>query len=151
MMEYPPARSTEQRKRDVLARLEEDVDAWVSTAGEDGIPHLIPLSFVWHDGALLMCTRGTNPTARNLSPTGTCWIALDRTRDVVLIESTAEVVASADLPTAAGDAFTAKLNWDPRPNANYVFLRFRPRRVLAWREENELRERELMQGGVWRV
>ncbi|AOP49000.1 pyridoxamine 5'-phosphate oxidase family protein [Streptomyces lydicus] len=147
----PSARDAGQRKRDALERLRNDEDAWVSTASPEGAPYLMPLSFVWHDDRLVMATRKNNPTARNLAADGACWVALGPTRDVVLIESTAEVLASDALPDDTGAAFVAKLGWDPRGRAAWVFLSFRPRRVLAWREANELPERELMRDGVWRV
>lgn len=63
MTNAEPARSWEQRKQDVLNRLEKDDDAWVATASADGVPTLVPLSFVWDRGTLLMATRRTNPTA----------------------------------------------------------------------------------------
>ncbi|MEV0371133.1 pyridoxamine 5'-phosphate oxidase family protein [Streptomyces sp. NPDC050636] len=151
MTTYPPARSAEQRKRDVLQRWETDEDAWVSSASSDGTPCLVPLSFLWHGDRLLMATKAANPTARNLKARGDCWVAMGPTRDVVLVQSTAEVIGSSDLPADAGDAFAQKLGWDPRGRSAWVFLEFRPHRVLAWREENELAGRELMKEGVWAV
>ncbi|MFF1498529.1 pyridoxamine 5'-phosphate oxidase family protein [Streptomyces sp. NPDC058316] len=144
-----PARSREQRKQDVLDRLEKDQDAWVATASADGEPSLVPLSFVWDAGTLLMATRRTNPTAVNVTPTGRARISLGHTRDVVLIEATAEVIEGADLPVASGDAFATKLNWDPRGRTTWVYLRFTPYAVKAWREENELAGRDLMTDGAW--
>lgn len=132
-------------------RLEGDRDAWVSTASPDGVPCLVPLSFVWHDGALLLSTRATTPTARNLRRSPECRIALGYTRDVVLIDGRAEVIASDALPVDAGTAFARTLGWDPRGRRPWVFLRVRPRRVRAWREENELAEREVMRDGEWVV
>ncbi len=111
----------------------------------------MPLSFVWHDERLWMATKAKNPTVRNLRTQEECWVALGPTRDVVLIESTAEVIASDGLPDDTGEAFVKKLGWDPRGRDTWVFLAFRPRRMLVWREENELAERELMRDGVWRV
>lgn len=151
MATNPPARDAGQRKRDTLRRLETDEDAWVSSSSGEGVPCLVPLSFVWHDGRLVMATKKNNPTARNLAANGACWVALGPTRDVVLIESTAECVASNALPDDVGAAFAQKLGWDPRGRDAWVFLSFRPRRLLAWREENELAGRELMRDGVWRV
>ncbi|MFI0709867.1 pyridoxamine 5'-phosphate oxidase family protein [Streptomyces inhibens] len=151
MASNPPARDAGQRKRDALKRLETDEDAWVSSSSGEGPPCLVPLSFVWHDEQLVMATKGTNPTARNLRAQAACWVALGPTRDVVLIESTAEVIASDALPDDAGAAFVKKLGWDPRGRGAWVFLAFRPRRMLVWREENELADRELMRDGKWRV
>ncbi|WP_310726442.1 pyridoxamine 5'-phosphate oxidase family protein [Streptomyces sp. N2A] len=151
MATTPPARDAGQRKRDALARLRTDEDAWISSGSADGTPYLVPLSFVWHDERLVMATKKNNPTARNLRANGACWVALGPTRDVVLIESTAETVASDALPDDMGKAFAEKLGWDPRGREAWVFLVFRPRRILVWREVNELAGRELMRDGVWRV
>ncbi|MEW9515518.1 hypothetical protein [Streptomyces tubercidicus] len=69
----------------------------------------------------------------------------------MLIESTAEVIASDGLPDDTGEALARKLGWDPRGREARVFLAFRPLRMLVWREENEPAERELMRDGAWRV
>lgn len=147
-----PARSREQRKQDVLDRLSQDDDMWVATASAGGEPCLVPLSFVWDRGTLLMCTRRTNPTARNLTPAGEVRVTLGHTRDVVHIEGAAEPVEGTELAPESADAFAAKLNgWDPRNRKPWVYFRITPRTVKAWREENELAERELMREGRWLV
>ncbi len=153
MTEPEPARSREQRKQHVLARLRQDDDAWVGTASSSGVPTLVPLSFSWDDdtGVLVMCTRRTNPTAVNVTPTGPIRVTVGHTRDVVLIEGDARVVEGKELPTALGDAFAAKLSWDPRKAPRWVFLLITPHSVRAWREENELRDRDLMTDGTWLV
>ncbi|MDQ0796432.1 pyridoxamine 5'-phosphate oxidase family protein [Streptomyces sp. B1I3] len=151
MTEREPARSPEQRKQDVLDRLEQDDDAWVATASHDGVPCLVPLSFVWDGETLLLATRRTNPTAVNVTPSGEIRVSLGHTRDVVLIEGTAEIVEGSALPGASGDAFAAKLDWDLRGRPAWVYLRITPRTVKAWREENELAGRDLMTDGVWLV
>ncbi|MFG2866889.1 pyridoxamine 5'-phosphate oxidase [Streptomyces sp. NPDC048338] len=102
-------------------------------------------------GTVLLCTRRTNPTARNLTPGGRVRLSLGHTRDVVLVDGTAEMVEGHRLPTASADAFAAKLAWDPRDRPAWVYLRVTPRTMKAWREENELAERELMRDGVWLV
>ncbi|MCH0541949.1 pyridoxamine 5'-phosphate oxidase family protein [Streptomyces sp. MUM 203J] len=147
----PPARSREQRKQDVMARLEGDEDVWVATASGAGEPLLAPLSFVWHEGALLMCTRRTNRTARNLTPRGRVRLSLGHTRDVVLLDGDAEAVEGHALDPAAADAFAGKLNWDPRAGNAWLYLRVTIRSVRAWREENELADRLLMREGTWLI
>ncbi|MFE1579448.1 pyridoxamine 5'-phosphate oxidase family protein [Streptomyces fradiae] len=144
-----PVRDRQQRIRDVLRRLEEDHDVWVATASSSGEPALVPLSFVWDGGTLLMSTRRANPTARNLTPRGPVRLSLGHTRDVVLVDGLAEAVEGRDLPIASADAFTAKLGWDPRDREPWVYLRVTPRSVKAWREENELPGRLLMRDGAW--
>ncbi|MER7698582.1 MULTISPECIES: pyridoxamine 5'-phosphate oxidase family protein [unclassified Streptomyces] len=153
MTEPDPARSREQRKQDVLNRLRRDEDAWVATASPDGVPTLVPLSFLWDGdtGTLVMSTRRTNPTAVNLASGGPIRITAGRTRDVVLIEGEARLVEGTDLPAAMGDAFSAKLRWDPRNSSSWVFLHITPHTVRAWREVNELPDRDLMLDGTWLV
>ncbi|MFD5985365.1 pyridoxamine 5'-phosphate oxidase family protein [Streptomyces cyaneofuscatus] len=151
MTSLEPPRSPEQRLRDTLDRLRDDQDAWVATASPDGIPCLAPLWFAWDGATLLMATRRTNPTAVNVTPTGEIRVTLGTPRDVVLIKGEAEIVEGTALPTDDGDAFAAKLGWDPRKSAPCVYLRITPHTVQAWREENEQPGRDLMRSGTWLV
>ncbi|MEU5539145.1 pyridoxamine 5'-phosphate oxidase family protein [Streptomyces sp. NPDC020362] len=150
-MTPPPARTAEQRKKDTLHRLEHDVDAWVATAGEDGAaPYLVPLSFVWDGATLLIATPAGSPTGRNLLATGAARLGIGPTRDVVMIEGTVRAVTPEDLPEEDAEVFAGKTGFDPRRLATpYLYFRILPQRVQAWREENELRGRELMREGVW--
>ncbi len=149
----PPPRSRQQRKQDALERLERDVDAWVATADEgSGTPYLVPLSFLWDGVTLLIATPSSSPTARNLQATEKIRLGVGPTRDVVLVEGTAEALAASEVPNEVGDAFAAKTGFDPRQLSNpYLYFRIHPRRLQAWREANELEGRELMRGGVWLV
>jgi hypothetical protein len=142
----PEPRSREQRTADALHRLETDVDVWVATAATDGTPYLVPLSFDWDGRSLVVATVRDSPTGRNLRETATARLALGTTRDVVMVEATAE---PADLDTEQADAFARRTGFDPRELAGYAFTRLRPVRVQAWRESNELAGRVLMRDGEW--
>jgi hypothetical protein len=145
--EPDPPRPLAQRVADARHRLAHDVDAWVATAdAAGGTPYLVPLSFLWHDGALLFATPAKSPTGRNIGATGLARVALGPTRDVVLIDGTAEETTVAD---DVGNVFAERTGFDPRPLAGYAFFRVRPRRVQAWREANELAGRDLMRDGRW--
>lgn len=93
-------RTHEERLKDTLARFENDVDVWVATADADGVPCMVPLSFLRDGETFLVSTQRTNPTARNLIANGRVRLAFGVTRDVVLVEGTAKTVEAADL--AAG-------------------------------------------------
>jgi nitroimidazol reductase NimA-like FMN-containing flavoprotein (pyridoxamine 5'-phosphate oxidase superfamily) len=149
----PPARSLKQRTHDTLHRLENDVDCWVSTAdGAGETPYLIPLSFLWDGTTLLLATPAASPTGRNLRATGKVRLGIGPTRDVVLVEGTAEALESAALPDGVGDAFAEKTGFDPRGlTTAYLYFRISPRRVQAWREADELTGRDLMRDGEWLV
>ena len=148
-----PGRSKKQRTRDVLERLEHDVDAWVATAdGESGTPYLVPLSFLWDGATVLVATAASSPTGRNLAGTGKVRLGIGLTRDVVLIEGTVDAVPSPEIPDDVGDAFAAKTGFEPRAlNEPYVYFRIQPQRMQAWREANEIAGRDLMRDGRWLV
>ena len=147
----PPVRSAQERKRDTLRRLAEEIDAWVATAGASGgSPCLAPFSFLWEDASLLIAAPATGVTGRNLLANGQVRLGLGTTRDVVLITGTAETILPRDLPHAVGDAFAVKTGFDPRHNADsYRYFRITSQRIRAWREENELAGRDVMRDGAW--
>jgi hypothetical protein len=147
-----PARPLETRKQDTLKRLEQDIDAWVSTASSDGTPYLMPLSFRWAGETLLLSTAATNPTSLNLQATNQLHLAIGQTRDVVLITGTTEILKPEDLSQPLGDAFAQKTGFDPRTlKSPYLYFRVTPTRIQAWREVNELPTRTLMENGNWLV
>jgi hypothetical protein len=144
-------RTPQQRRRDTLNRLQHDVDAWVATSS-DGVPYLVPLSFLWDGETLLIATPAASPTARNLQATGRVRVGVGPTRDVVLMEGTAQALAAADLSDDTGDAFAEKTGFDPRRHSEpYLYFRILPQRVQAWREANELDGRDLVRDGRWIV
>jgi hypothetical protein len=152
-MTEPAARSSEQRRLDTLHRLEHDVDAWVATAAETGgTPCLVPLSFLWDGGTLLIATPESSPTGRNLRGSGTVRMGIGLTRDVVLIEGTVTALAATEIAADVGDTFAFKAGFDPRRlDTPYTYFRILPQRIQAWREENELEDRLLMRDGRWVV
>jgi len=145
-------RSRAQRRRDTEHRLRQDVDVWVSSASADGVPYLVPLSFDRDGEALLLATPADSPTGRNLAAGRTVRLALGHTRDVVMIEGDVEILEIDALPPERGDAFAARTGFDPRASTpRYLWFRVSPRRVQAWREVDELADRELMRDGRWLV
>lgn len=66
----PEPRSGEQRRCDVLGRLEGESDIWVASADSEGLPCLVPLWFLWDGRAVWLSMRDTNPTGRNLRDRG---------------------------------------------------------------------------------
>jgi hypothetical protein len=143
-------RSPAQRRRDTEHRLTHDVDVWVATASPDGAPYLVPLSFDWDGEALLVSTPAGSPTGRNLVASRAARLALGHTRDVSMIEGDVEVLEIDALAPEQGDRFAARTGFDPRAlTTPYRWFRILPRRIQAWREVNELADRELMRDGSW--
>jgi hypothetical protein len=145
-------RSRAERRRDTERRLRRDVDVWVASASAEAAPYLAPLSFDWDGKALLMATLIESPTGRNLAATRTVRLGLGHTRDVTMIDGEVEVLEIDALPQERGDRFAARTGFDPRKlGTPYRWFRISPRRIQAWREENELPDRELMRDGRWLV
>jgi len=145
-------RSRAERRRDTEQRLAQDVDVWVASASADGAPYLVPLSFDWDGEALLLATPANSPTGRNLAATRTVRLGVGHTRDVSMIEGEVEVLEIDALPQHQGDRFAARTEFDPRTLATpYRWFRIIPRRIQAWREVDELSDRELMRDGRWLV
>ena len=144
-----PPRSTAERVRDTRARLAADVDLWVASAAADGAPYVIPLSFLWHDGTILLATTEHSATVRNVGRDGRVRLNLDGTRDVVLIDGLARIVPAEDIGAALADAYAAHAGWDPRDDPTTAWMVVTPTRIRAWREANELPGREIMRDGVW--
>jgi hypothetical protein len=143
-------RSRAQRRLDTEHRLIHDKDIWVASASTDRAPYLVPLSFDWDGDALLMATPTDSPTGRNLAATGAVRLGLGHTRDVSMIEGEVEVLEIDALPQERGDRFAALTGFSPGALAMpYRWLRISPRRIQAWREVNELPDRELMRDGRW--
>ena len=109
----PPPRPRSQRKTDVLAKLDDDVDLWVASADEAGNAYLVPLSYYWDGSTLTMATPRASRTARNLVRAGWARVALGPTRDVVIVEGPVEAVP---LGTDARleDAHARASGFDPR-------------------------------------
>lgn len=144
------ARSRAQRRRDTEHRLIHDVDVWVASASAYGAPYLVPMSFDWDGETLLVSTPADSRTGRNLAATRNVRLGLGHTRDVVMIDGEVEVLEIDALPREQGDRFAARTGFDPRvPATPYRWFRIIPRRIQAWREVNELPDRELMRDGRW--
>jgi hypothetical protein len=144
-----PARSRSQRRIDVLAKLRSQVDLWVASADAAGGAYLVPLSYYWDDSTLTIATPRASRTARNLVRAGRARVALGPTRDVVIIEGPVEAIPIGT-DTRLEDAHARATGFDPRTLAEeYLYLRITPHTIQAWREANELEDRQLMRGGEW--
>jgi hypothetical protein len=143
------ARSRSQRRIDTVAKLQSQVDLWVASADEAGRAYLVPLSYYWDGSSLTVATPRASRTARNLMRAGWARVALGPTRDVVIIEGPVEEIPTGS-DTRHEDAHARAAGFDPRTLADeYVYLRITPHEIQAWREANELEERQLMRGGEW--
>jgi hypothetical protein len=149
-MNKPAPRPREQRKRDALSRLRDDLDCWVASASQAGDPYLVPLSFHWDGETITVATPRVSSTGRNLTR-GPCRVGVGTTRDVVMIEGTVEAIAMGS-DSELEEVHAVGADFDPRPlETEYMYFRITPTRIQAWREANEIPGRELMRDGEWLV
>jgi hypothetical protein len=150
--EAAPPRDLRQRWADTQRLLAAEIDCWVATAGPGGSPWMVPLSFLWHDGEIVLATAAGSPTGRNWAGGAPVRVGLGAVRDVVLVEGAVRLVAAGEVDPVVGDAFAAKSGFDPRVlRSPYVYAFVRPTLLQAWREENELADRDLVRDGEWFV
>jgi Pyridoxamine 5'-phosphate oxidase len=143
-------RSTAQRKSDAIEKLQRDQDVWVATADDRGIAHLVPLSLCWHDGMVIIAVETRSRTARNVSASGQARLALGPTRDVVMIDARASVVAREDAAPAVAGSYRERTGWDPGSDGgDWVYVLLEPTRIQVWREVDELAGRTVMDDGSW--
>ncbi|MCT7351674.1 pyridoxamine 5'-phosphate oxidase family protein [Streptomyces sp. 15-116A] len=145
-----PPRSLAERLRDTRAKLESEIDLWVATAGSTGGAHLVPLSYRWDGSTFLISTPRSSITGRNLLADPRVRLSLGPTRDVVIVDGTAEPVDLAELGSEAAEAFAARTGFNPGAcDEPYQYFRIHPVRIQAWREADELSGRTLMRDGAW--
>jgi len=144
----PPPRTRSQRLRDTRALLAGGTDCWIATAS-GGVPHLVPLSFGWDGNVITMATPGRYRTALNLEVNPEVKLAFGTLEDVVIVDGTALIKGLGEIPGTVLDAFADQAGWDPRHSDGNVFIEVAPRRVLAWRQEDEFAGRVLMRAGEW--
>lgn len=149
-VEAVPGRSRAERRRETTQRLNAEANVWVSTAGPDGTPHLVPLSLAWDGTRLLVATPTNTPTVRNAAATGRARAALESTSDVVVIDAEAEVVPLSDADADTVATYVQGVGWDPRrEGGQWSLVVLTPRRIQAWNGPSEIDGRTIMRDDVW--
>jgi hypothetical protein len=145
-------RTRAQRRADALALLNRrTIDAWVATAAGDAKVHLVPLSLAWHDGRVILATKRSSATARNLEISGECRLAVGSSRDVVMIDARLDSSSAVgEAPSEVAEAYAAQADWEPRDDPEgLAYLLLAPQRIQVWREANEIEGRTVMRDGRW--
>jgi hypothetical protein len=143
-------RSTEERKSDVIEKLSKDQDVWLATADERGFAHLVPVSLCWHDGMVVVAVEARSRTARNAIASRRARLGLGPTRDVVVINAEASVVARQDAEPAVVGAYRERTGWEPGSDGgDWVYIFLTPTTIQAWREVDEIAGRTVMRNGTW--
>lgn len=143
-------RTLAQRIADTLEHLDRERTCWLAVSRADGSAHLIPLTYCWDGERIIVATRRRSVTVAGVERGVRVRLSLPSTSDVVIVEATGEVVPVPQIEASIDRLFRLVAGFDPAREDDYVYIVFRPLRVLAWRDEAELPTREIMQGGVWR-
>ncbi len=143
-------RSRRQRILDILAALDRENELWISVVRADGSPHAIPLSFVWDGERIIIATADRSVTSSALRRTGKARLALPSTSDVIMFDVTATVVSVDQIDATTHMLFCRVAGFDPSATAEqFIYALLAPHRVLAWRDEPEIKQREVMRLGQW--
>lgn len=143
-------RDTGQRKLDVLHKLEHERDVWVATADSSACAHLVPFSLSWDGADIIVATKLSSRSARNVSQSGQARLALGDTREVVILDVRVRVLGLDAAGVETSEQFTARNGWDPRmATGEWVYFFMTPITVQAWASEEELTGRMVMKKGDW--
>jgi hypothetical protein len=142
-------RSVLQRKADVLATLERNGHAWLATAA-GSVPYVIVVQVVWDGESILVTTRESSRTARNLEHSRMARLALGDADDAIVIEATLERALPAVEATPPRTAFERAAGWDPgEQGPDWRLFVLRPTRIQAHRGYAEIEGRDVMKEGRW--
>jgi nitroimidazol reductase NimA-like FMN-containing flavoprotein (pyridoxamine 5'-phosphate oxidase superfamily) len=120
----------------VVSRLADAKNYWVTTSGEDGRPHAVPVWAVWTGGVLYFSVGPRS--ARNLEKNPAVSIHLEDGTQAVIIEGTTAMIHDPDsaLAKALDDGFAAKYDWRPSENGEDAvgegMYELRPTAAYAW-------------------
>lgn len=142
-------RSVLQRKADVRATLEQNGHAWLATAA-GSVPYVIVVQAVWDGESILVTTRESSRTARNLEQSRVARLALGDADDAIVIEATLLHALPAVDATPPRTAFERAAGWDPGAQGpDWRMFVLRPTRIQAYRGYAEIEGRDVMKNGRW--
>ena len=145
----PNLRSVLQRKADVRATLEQNGHAWLATAAES-VPYVIVVQAVWDGESILVTTRESSRTARNIEQSGVARLALGDADDAIVIDATVLRALPAVDASPQRTVFERAAGWDPgEQGPDWRLFVLRPTRIQAFRGYAEIEGRDVMKDGRW--
>jgi nitroimidazol reductase NimA-like FMN-containing flavoprotein (pyridoxamine 5'-phosphate oxidase superfamily) len=125
---------------ELAAYLAEQRTARVATVRPDGAPHVVPLWFVWHGGALYLNSTLGNPTVRNMLRMGSASAVIDDgdrydvLRGVVLTGRVKRLgdQAPSDVERAWSNKYLGGGELPYRKWKDRTWLRLDPERTASW-------------------
>ena len=111
-------------------RLSKTQNYFLSTVRNDGRPHVMPIWGVWVGSAFYFSTGKKSVKARNLAGNSSCVLCPGGADEAVILEGTAEKVASQTILKRFGAAYLAKYNFDVTTMNEPVYV-IHPKVVFA--------------------
>lgn len=131
-----------------ISMTDEEIDAYlleqrtvrVATADRDGVPHAVPLWFVWRDGAMFLNSTLGNITVENMLASGVATgvvdsgEAYDELKGVTLTADAERLgdAAPQEVERAWSDKYLGGGELPYRRWRNRCWFRLRPRSVASW-------------------
>lgn len=140
-------RSPESRKEHVLTLLSaHHPQCWVATASRNGNPHLVPQSFAWHEGRVIISSGEGFRLTKDLLEGSQARLALGDTCDVVLIRASVEAhMPVGEEPPEVRERFATQADWDPsKLGSAFRYFLLKPERIDVWRQPDEMGDRTIM-------
>jgi general stress protein 26 len=144
----------EQRRGRAIAMTDAEVDAFLAeqptcrlaTVGATGAPHVVPLWFVWHDGALWLNSLVRSQRWRDLERDPRASVVVDAGtdyRELRGVEMSGPVVVASDVPRGSApwpgldeveERYARKYAGVPDfvPDGKHAWLRLAPERLVSW-------------------
>jgi len=139
----------QQRKADVRAKLDQNGHAWLATAA-GSVPYVITVQTVWDGESILVTTRQSSRTARNLEQSRVARLALGDADDAIVIEATLLRAFPVVDASPHRTAFVRAAGWDPgEQGPDWRLFVLRPTRIQAYRGYAEIEGRDVMKDGHW--
>ena len=128
--------SNDENRKKAVPRLKSGRarNLWFGTVRANGLPHLVPLWFVWHDDKIWVCVgRGTQKHV-NITGNSNVTLALEDGVKPVIMEGEASIETEEALRDKLAEAFIYKYDWDFRTDndEDWLLVGVEPQKILMW-------------------
>jgi uncharacterized protein len=109
----------------------------LGTASSKGEPHIVPVSFIWHEGHAYVVTDYKTRKLRNLRENPHAAVLVDRpsTRPGILISGPVQLIEKGEEYRDVYDMFHKRLSWvrrDPWKEGEAPFVKITPNFKASW-------------------
>ena len=117
--------------------LEQNELCRLATASKKGELHIVPVSYVWHEGFVYVVTDYGTRKLRNLreNPNAAVLVDTDATRKVMMVSGTVQLIEKGEEYRRIYKVFHSRLNWvrrDPWKDGEAPFVKITPTFKTGW-------------------